>query len=336
MTAQVTFEDVKAAAQRIQPYAHVTPIMTSSTFNQLASCELHFKCELFQKIGAFKFRGAMNAVQCALQRQKEKENEKESSMLTFITHSSGNHAQALALAAKITGHNAVIVMPENSSIAKKEAVKGYGATIVECPNTQADRERCAKEQLQRYSPNSILIPPYDHVDVIAGQGTIAYELLQQVPTLDAIVIPVGGGGMLSGICIAAKAIKPNIRIFAAEPLAANDCAQSLEAGERVPLKAPSQTVADGLRVSIGELTWPIIKANVEEVLTVQESDIVRYMKLVWERMKICIEPSAAVGVAAVMGERFQAIRNNAVDKAPIQRVGIILCGGNVDLNSLPW
>jgi serine racemase len=175
------------------------------------------------------------------------------------------------------------------------------------------------------------------VDVIAGQGTIALEFLQQVPLLDALIVPVGGGGMLSGICIAAKALKPSIRIFAAEPLAANDCAESIQAGERRLLKGTPQTVADGLRTSLGEITWPIIKENVEEVLTVTEEDIIRYMKLVWERMKICIESSAAVGVAAVMSEQFQELRKRDQNTdRPLKRVGIVLCGGNVDLDALPW
>ncbi|KXJ25133.1 Serine racemase [Exaiptasia diaphana] len=321
----ITLEDVQNAAKRIGPFINHTPVMTSSTLNTMAGRSLFFKCENFQKVGAFKFRGAMNAV------MKLTEDNPEGDLPAVVTHSSGNHAQALALAAKIKGLRAHIVMPNNAPAVKKAAVKDYGARIIECGISQQNREEAAKNTLEETGPNSCLIPPYDHVDIIAGQGTMALELLEQVPDLDAIVVPVGGGGMLSGICVAAKGLKPGIKIFAAEPLEANDCAKSFAAGERIPLPGPPVTVADGLKTSLGFLTWPIIRDSIEDVITVTENEIISAMRLVWERMKLVIEPSAAVGVAAVLNEKFCSDKTNGVTKA-----GIILCGGNVNLDNLPW
>lgn len=298
--------------------------MTCSTLDNKAGRALHFKCELFQKIGAFKIRGAMNAV---LQLLESLPTEQKP---VLVTHSSGNHAQALALSAKTMGLQAYIAMPRNAPPVKKAAVRDYGATIVECGVSAEDRELTANKILEK-TANSYLIPPFDHPDIIAGQGTIALEFLNQVPSLDAVVVPVSGGGMLSGICIAVKALKPHIKIYAAEPLNADDCAKSFVARKRIPLQDTPNTIADGLRTSVGYLTWPIICEYVTDVITVTEDEITSAMRLVWERMKLLIEPSAAVGVAAVLSENFKTI-----PAQELSNVGVILCGGNVDLDNLPW
>ncbi|KAL9980712.1 hypothetical protein ACROYT_G009339 [Oculina patagonica] len=319
---EISIQDIRDAAKRIEPYVHRTPVMTSSTLDSMAGRKLHFKCEIFQKIGAFKIRGAMNAV---LQLVNSMPGDQKP---VLVTHSSGNHAQALALSAKTMGLQAFIAMPRNAPLVKKNAVRGYGATIVDCGMSAEDREATAQKILKETS-NSYLIHPVDHPHIIAGQGTIAVELLEQVPNLDAIVVPVGGGGMTSGICLAAKALKPDIKIYAAEPLNADDCAKSFAAKERIPLPGPPSTVADGLRTTVGHITWPIIKENITDVITVTEEEIISAMRVVWERMKLLIEPSAAVGVAAVLSERFKALPD-------LKNVGVILCGGNVDLDNLPW
>ncbi|XP_031569633.1 serine racemase-like [Actinia tenebrosa] len=321
---EVTLKDVQDASVRIAPFINRTPVMTCGTLDKMAGKSLYFKCEIFQKVGAFKFRGAMNAV------LNITENCSEAELPVVVTHSSGNHGQALALAAKVKGLKAHIVMPNNAPAIKKAAVKDYGANIVECEISQQDREAAAARVLKETGPNSYLVPPYDNKHIIAGQGTMALELLEQVPDLDAIVVPVGGGGMLSGICVAAKGIKPSIKIFAAEPLLADDCAKSFAAGKRIPLPGPPATVADGLKTSLGFITWPIIRDNIDDVITVTESEIISTMRLVWERMKLVIEPSAAVAVAAVLSERFRGENKN------VEKVAVILCGGNVNLDSLPW
>eukprot|EP00741_Cyanophora_paradoxa_P001352 tig00000480_g1308.t1 len=313
---------VRAAHERIKPYINRTPVHTCSTLNKLASegadeeRELFFKCELFQKVGAFKFRGAMNAVLCL-----------PDGVRSVVTHSSGNHAQALALAARLRGLLPHIVMPENASAVKRQAVEGYGGIITTCAPTQAAREEtCARIVKET---GGALIPPYDHVDVISGQGTLALELLEEVPDLDALLVPVGGGGMLSGVALAARGARPVIRVLAAEPLEADDVARSFAEGRLVPQTAPA-TVADGLRTGMSPLTWSIIRENVEGVITVTEEEIVRAMRLVFERMKLVIEPSAAVGVAAALTETFRTKVKGC------RRVGVVLCGGNVDLDALPW
>ena len=323
MNRSVTLNDVKAAADRIKPFINRTPVLTSNTLNVLSGKSLFFKCENLQKVGAFKYRGASNAV---LQVVKDKAPQRP----ILITHSSGNHAQAVALAAKMHGLKAFIVMPSNAPVIKKNAVKDYGATVVECEPNQTARERTAAELQEKYAPDSYYISPYDHPHIIAGQGTSALELLHDYPNLDAVIAPVGGGGLLSGVCIAVKGVKPSIEVFAAEPLNADDCAKSFAAKERIPLSAPPQTIADGLRVSVGNMTWPIIKDNITDVITVTETEIIATTKLVFERMKIVIEPSAAVCVAAVLTPKFKTMYNYH------KNVGVILSGGNVDLNKLPW
>jgi threonine dehydratase len=268
-------------------------------------------------VGAFKFRGACNAVI---------KLPDELAARGVVTHSSGNHAQAVALAARMRGIDAHIVMPSNALAVKRRAVEGYGGRVIACEPTLHARETTAEAVIAE--TGATFIHPYDHPDIIAGQGTSALELLDQVPQLDAIVAPVGGGGLLSGICVAAKGLNPAIRIFAAEPLGADDAARSIAAGKLIPQTGPD-TIADGLLTSLGELTWPIIRDHVERVITVSEEQIVAAMQLAWERAKLLIEPSAAVAVAAVLSEEFQAVEG-------VDRVGVVLSGGNTDLDNLPW
>lgn len=312
-----TFEDVREASARIAPFAHRTPVQTCETLDLMAGRRLFFKCEHLQKVGAFKFRGACNAVM---------KLPDDVARRGVATHSSGNHAQALALAAKLRGIAATIVMPSNAVAAKRRAVEGYGAKVVECAPTLAARESTAARVVAE--TGATLIPPYDHADVIAGQGTAALELLAQVEGLDAIVAPVGGGGLVSGTCVAVEGSRLAVRVFAAEPNGADDAARSKAAGRLIPQTDP-RTIADGLRTSLGELTWPVIRDRVERILTVDEEAIVAAMRLAWERAKLLIEPTSAVAIAAVLSEEFRGLTG-------IERVGVILSGGNVDLDALPW
>jgi threonine dehydratase/serine racemase len=310
-------ETVREAAARIAPYARRTPVMTSATFDALSGRELFFKCEMFQRVGAFKFRGACNAIM---------KLPGDVAARGVVTHSSGNHAQAVALAAKLRGIPARIVMPKNSSAVKLRAVEGYGGTIVLCEPNQQAREGTAKKLAS--DTGATLIPPYDHPDIIAGQGTAALELLDDAGPLDAIIAPIGGGGLMSGTCVAARGVSASIRLFAAEPLGADDAARSLASGILQPQDS-AKTIADGLLTGMSERTWEVVRDHVERVVTVSEQQIISAMQLVWERMKIVIEPSAAVAVAAALSAEFKA--------APaLRRVGVILSGGNVDLAKLPW
>ncbi|HXG12592.1 MAG TPA: pyridoxal-phosphate dependent enzyme [Gemmataceae bacterium] len=312
-----SLDAIRAAARRIAPFAHRTPVMTCATLDHLAGRRLFFKCEQFQKVGAFKFRGALNAVL----RLSD-----EAAARGVVTHSSGNHAQALALAARLRGIAAHIVMPTSAPAVKRRAVEGYGGRVVLCePTLEARQQAAAEVQAQT---GAALIHPYDHPDVIAGQGTVALELLEQVPDLDAIIAPVGGGGLVGGTCLAVKGLAPSVRVFAAEPAGADDAARSLAAGRVIPQTSP-RTIADGLLTSLGELTWPILRDHLERVLTVTDEQIIGAMRLVWERAKFLIEPSAAVPVAAVLGDEFRALDGMA-------RVGVVLSGGNVNLDRLPW
>ena len=318
MTTYATdLKAIRAAAERIAGLAHRTPVATCATIDRLAGRQVFFKCEHLQKVGAFKFRGACNAVI---------KLSDEAAAQGVVTHSSGNHAQAVALAARMRGIAAHIVMPSDALAVKRRAVEGYGGRVIECEPTLEARDTTAEAVIAK--TGATFIHPYNHPDIIAGQGTSALELLDQVPQLDAIVAPVGGGGLISGICIAAKGIDPHIRIFAAEPLGADDAARSKAAGKLIPQTGPD-TIADGLLTSMGELTWPIIRDYVERVVTVSEEEIVAAMRLAWERAKLLIEPSAAVAVAAVLSDTFRAIEG-------IDRVGVVLSGGNVDLDHLPW
>jgi threonine dehydratase len=312
----VTIDDIRAAAQRLAGYAHVTPVLTCRTLDRLAGRSLFFKCENLQKVGAFKFRGAWNAV---------RKLDAETAARGVVTHSSGNHAQALSLAARLRGIPATIVMPRTASPTKRRAVAEYGGRIILCEPTLAARESAAAEALRE--TGGVLIPPYDHEDVIAGQGTAALEFIDQVPRLETIVAPVGGGGLVAGVTLAAQALKPHIAIIAAEPKGADDAARSKEAGTKIPQTGP-RTIADGLLTSLGDLTWPVIRDRVKAVVTVEEDEIVRAMRLLWERAKLLVEPSSAVALAAVLSDQFREM--------PGHHVGIILSGGNVDLDNLPW
>jgi threonine dehydratase len=308
---------VREARERIAPWARRTPVMTSATLDGLAGRSLHFKCEIFQRGGAFKFRGACNAVM---------KLDDATAARGIVTHSSGNHAQAIAIAARLRGVPAHVVMPTNVPVLKREAVLGYGARVIDCAPTLASREETAARVVAE--TGGTLIPPYDHPDVIAGQGTIALELLDDVPDLDAMIVPIGGGGMISGIALATREAAPRLRVIAAEPAGADDAARSKRTGSLVPQAGP-ETIADGLRASLGALTWPVVRDVVDRVITVSEPEIIRAMRLVMERMKLVIEPSAAVGVAVALSDEMRALPG-------LRRVGIVLCGGNVDLDRLPW
>jgi threonine dehydratase/serine racemase len=308
---------VRAAAQRLAGLAHRTPVVTCATLDRLAGRSLFFKCENFQKAGAFKFRGACNAV---------RQLATGTAARGVVTHSSGNHAQALALAARMHHIPAHVVMPRNASPTKRRAVEEYGGRVIECEPTLAAREAVAAAVLAE--TGATFIHPYNDPNIIAGQGTVALELLEQVDTLDAVIAPVGGGGLLSGIAVTAKEMYPRLRVFAAEPAGADDAARSKAAGTLIPQTAP-RTIADGLLTSLGELTWPIVRDLVDRIFTVSEEQIIAAMRLVWERAKLVIEPSSAVTVAAVLTDEFRALKG-------VNRIGVVLSGGNVNLDRLPW
>jgi threonine dehydratase len=319
--AEVSFEQVLGAAKTISGVAHRTPVMTCSAIDGIAGRRLFFKCENFQKVGAFKFRGAFNAVS---------QLSDEAAANGVVTHSSGNHAQALALAAKMRGVPAYIVMPSTAPTVKKAAVEGYGAEVIVCEPTLAARESTASEVQAR--TGATFIHPYDNDDVIAGQGTAMLELFEQAAELgtklDAVIAPVGGGGLLAGTSIAARGLDSSIRVFAGEPVGADDAARSFQAGELIPQTGP-KTIADGLLTSLGQRNWSIIRQHVEQIVTVRDDEIVSAMRLLWERAKLLVEPSSAVALAAVLSSKFDPERRAG-------SVGVILSGGNVDLERLPW
>ncbi|MCB9116311.1 MAG: pyridoxal-phosphate dependent enzyme [Caldilineaceae bacterium] len=310
-----TITDIRQAAERIRPHAHRTPVMTCRSLDQRVGAQVFMKCENLQKVGAFKFRGACNAVFSL---------SPDEAARGVATHSSGNHAQALALAAAMRGIPAYIVMPRNAPAVKQAAVAGYGGIITLCEPTLAARESTLAEVVA--ATGAEVVHPYNDVRVIAGQGTAALELLADVPDLDVIMAPVGGGGLLSGTAIAARAVAPQIRVIAAEPAGADDAFRSLAARHIIPSVQP-QTIADGLLTSLGDLTFPIIRDHVEQIVTVSEPAIVAAMKFVWERAKLVVEPSGVVPIAALWEE--------AIDLRGL-RVGVILSGGNVGLEHLPW
>ncbi|MCX6256928.1 MAG: pyridoxal-phosphate dependent enzyme [Bacteroidia bacterium] len=310
-----TIADIFEAHARIKPYIHRTPVLCSSSINSFSGCSIFFKCENFQKVGAFKFRGACNSV-LSLSEDEAK--------FGVATHSSGNHAAALALAARIRGLKAYIVMPENSSEIKKLAVKSYGAIITYCEPTLEARESTLKKVVSETGAS--FIHPYNYSGTICGQATAAVELIQEVPGLDIIMAPVGGGGLLSGTAIAAKALQPGIRIIAAEPENADDAYRSFLSGKLMPSINP-QTIADGLLTSLGTLTFRIILDYVDEIVTVSETSIINAMRMIWERMKIIIEPSSAVPLAAILSHKLEPAG---------KKIGIIISGGNVDLGNLPF
>jgi len=310
-----TLVDIRGAAERIRPYAHRTPVWTCASLDLQVGAQVFLKCENLQRVGAFKFRGACNAVFALGDREAAR---------GVVAHSSGNHAQALALAAQLRGVAAHIVMPSNAPAVKKAAVAGYGARITTCEPTLAAREAAQARVVA--ATGATIIHPYNDYRVIAGQGTAALELLEDVPDLDVILAPVGGGGLLSGTAIAARELCPGIRVIGAEPEQADDAFRSLAAGRILPSLDP-HTIADGLLTGLGELTFPIIQERVERIVTVSEAGIVAAMQFVWERAKLIIEPSAAVPVGLLWERKL--------DLAGL-RVGVILSGGNVDLEQLPW
>lgn len=311
----VTIQDIHIAARRIKPYIHRTPVLTNESLNEKVGAQVFLKCENMQKVGAFKFRGASNAVWSLSD---------EEAARGVCTHSSGNHAQALALAARMRGIPAYIVMPENAPSVKKNAVAGYGGQISFCAPTLEAREATLRRVYESTGAN--VVHPYNNERVIAGQGTAALELLEDLPDLDVMIAPVGGGGLLSGTSIAATETKPGIRVIAGEPEMADDAYRSMKAGKIIPSVNP-KTIADGLLTSLGTLTFPIVQQCVEQIVTVSEHGIIDTMKFVWERAKIVIEPSAAVAVGVLWEKK--------IDLKGL-KVGVILSGGNVDLERLPW
>ncbi len=314
-TAGLTWDLIQQARARIQGRVHRTPVMTSQTLDSLADARLYFKCENLQSMGAFKARGATNAVFSLSDTDARR---------GVATHSSGNHAAALARAAKLRGIPAYIVMPSNSPKAKQASVSRYGGKIAFCEPTLAAREAGVEKLIAE--TGATLIHPYDDLRVMAGQGTTAVELLEDVPDLDIILCPVSGGGLLSGISVAAKTLKPTIRVIGVEPAGADDAFRSFRSGKIEPLVNP-QTIADGLRASLGEKPFAEIRRHVDDIITVSEDDIVSSMRRLWEVMKIIVEPSGAVGYAGVAAGRLPAQG---------RKVGIVLSGGNLDLDHLPW
>ncbi len=315
MNTTLTLADIRAAHARIADKIHRTPVLTSATLDALCGAQLFFKCENFQKIGAFKARGATNAVFALTDAEATN---------GVATHSSGNHAAALARAARLRGIPAHIVMPSNAPKTKIESVRRNGGIIVFCEPTLVAREAACAKIIAETAAR--LVHPFDDYAVMAGQGTATLELLEQAPDLDLIIVPVGGGGLLCGTAVAAKGARPGIRVIAAEPAGADDAARSVAAGRLIPLEQAA-TIADGLRTSLSARTFPLIQQQVDGIVTVSEESIVAAMRRIWEVLKIIIEPSCAVPYAAVMDEKIDVSG---------KRVGIILTGGNVDLDALPW
>ncbi|MGV3539332.1 MAG: threonine ammonia-lyase, partial [Rufibacter sp.] len=308
-------QDLRNTAERIKPYIHRTPVLTSRLLNEIAGAELHFKCENFQRMGAFKMRGAVNAILQLTPDQRAK---------GVVTHSSGNFAQALALAAQSVGVKAYIVMPENAPQVKKEAVKGYGGEIIECASTPIAREEVAA-QIEK-EKGAYFIHPSNDREVILGQGTAALELLEDHPELAFMFSPVGGGGLIAGTALAAHYFGQNCKVIGGEPFGADDAYRSLRSGQ-IETNDTTHTVADGLRTNLGDINFPIIQKYVDQIIRVEESEITAAMRLLWERLKVIVEPSSAVAFAALLRDR-EAFAG--------QKVGILLSGGNVDLKNLPF
>lgn len=309
------FKQVKNAYLKIREKVHRTPVLSSKKVNERVGGELYFKCENFQKVGAFKFRGATHAVGELSDQEAQK---------GVATHSSGNHAQAVALAAKLRDIPAHIVMPENAPKVKVSAVKDYGANITFSEPTQKGREATLEKVIEK--TGATFIHPYDNPDIVIGQGSAAIELLEEKPDLDIILAPIGGGGLMSGTAIAASGLSPETKVIGAEPEVANDAYLSFKSGKLHPVQS-TDTVADGLRTSLSELTFACIQKHVDDIVTVSEQEIIEAMRFIWERMKIIIEPSCAVPVATVF--------NGKIDLQG-QKAGIIITGGNIDLDQLPW
>jgi threonine dehydratase len=305
------FERVKAARERLRGYANVTPVMTSRTLNELVGMEVFLKCENFQRVGAFKFRGAFNAISQLTDRQKE---------CGIITYSSGNHAQAVALVGQLLGVRTTVVMPNNAPKVKRAATEAYGAAVIEYDPEEATREGMA--ELLRAEHGYTIIPPFDHLDIIAGQGTAALELFEELKTLDILLVPCGGGGLLSGSAIATKGIQPACRVIGIEPELADDATRSFHTKTLHTVKNPP-TIADGTRTpSLGKLTFPLVLEYVDDMRTVRETAIVEAVQFLFYRMKIVVEPSGALGLAALL--------SGAISESG--RVGVIISGGNVDVD----
>lgn len=306
----ISKKDYSALHKKIQPYIHNTPVLTSSQLNERSGAELFFKCENFQRMGAFKMRGAVNAL---LNLPKEKQQK------GVVTHSSGNFAQALSLSAKSLNIPAYIVMPSSAPQVKKDAVKAYGGIITECPPTLAEREKAAEKIMQETGAS--FVHPSNDLDVIYGQGTAAIELLEEHPGLDLIVTPVGGGGLIAGTALAAHFFGKKCKTIGAEPFEADDAYHSLISG-KIEGNETTNTIADGLKTQLGDKNFPIIQEHVEEIIRVEEAEILQALRLIWERMKIVVEASSATALAAVLREK---------EKFQNKQVGIIISGGNVDL-----
>jgi len=310
-----SFAELKLTHEAIAPMIHRTPVMTNEYINKLVGGFIYFKCENFQKIGAFKMRGAASAALRLLEENKHK---------GMATHSSGNHAQAIARAAQVLGIPAYIVMPENAPRIKVEGTKAYGAQIIFCEPNQLARENTLAEVVERTGAQ--FIHPYDNYDVIAGQASAALEILEDIPSLDIIITPVGGGGLLSGTALASHYISADIIVLGAEPKRVDDAFRSLKSGH-IEQNIRTDTIADGLRTTLGERTLEIIKRHVTDILTTEEEEIINAMRLIWERMKIIIEPSCSVPLAAILANK---------DTFKGKKTGVILTGGNVDLGNLPF
>ncbi|WP_220475385.1 beta-hydroxyaspartate dehydratase BhcB [Paracoccus onubensis] len=310
-----TLDDMKAARERIAPHIHRTPVLTSRMLNELTGAELFFKCENLQKAGAFKARGASNAVFGLTDAQAAR---------GVATHSSGNHGTCLSYAAGQRGIPCTVVMPRTAPQAKKDAVRGYGARVVECEPSTSSREAVFAEVVAETGAE--FVHPYNDPRVIAGQGTCSAEMIEQIEDLDAVIAPIGGGGMVSGTCLTLSNLAPKVKIYAAEPAQADDAMRSFKAGHIIADDAP-KTVADGLLVPLKELTWHFVQRHVTDILTASDPEIVEAMKLIWKRMKIVMEPSSAVPLATILKNR---------DIFAGKRVGVIITGGNVDLDKLPW
>lgn len=311
----ISRQELEHVQEKINPHIHRTPVMTSRLLNELSGADLYFKCENFQRMGAFKMRGAANAI-LSLPGEKQQKG--------VVTHSSGNFAQALSLSAKSLGVPAYIVMPSSAPQVKKDAVKSYGGKITECPPTLEEREKAAQKIMQE--TGATFIHPSNDLDVIYGQGTAALELLQDYPDLDFVVTPVGGGGLIAGTAVAVHHLGKNCKTIGVEPFEADDAWRSLQSG-KIETNETTNTIADGLRTQLGDKNFPLIKKLVSEIIRVEEQEIIKALMLIWERMKIVVEPSSAVALAGVLREK---------DKFRGKKVGIIISGGNVDLKKLPF
>tara|TARA_R110002051_G_scaffold4386_4_gene23385 strand:+ start:2856 stop:3827 length:972 start_codon:yes stop_codon:yes gene_type:complete len=310
-----TLQDMRDAQVRVKPYVHRTPVLTSQYFNDLTGAELYFKCENLQKAGAFKARGASNAVFGLTDEQARR---------GVATHSSGNHGTCLSYAAGRRGIPCTVVMPHTAPQAKKDAVRGYGGIVVECEPSTTSREAVFAEVVAKTGAE--FVHPYNDPRVIAGQGTCAAEMIEQIENLDAVIAPIGGGGMISGTCLTLSNLAPQIKIFAAEPENADDAYRSFKAGHIIADDAPD-TIADGLKVPLKDLTWHFVSNHVTDILTASEHEIVAAMKIMWKRMKIVMEPSSAVPLAIILKHK---------DIFAGKRIGVVITGGNVDLDMLPW